>query len=226
MLREDSYQKGVRHSSCRALNAGPQSLTVLNREESSTEKFPFIHWFIHYATNLFFFFWVFIISQVQCQEPGIRHSAFCQVFILESMEGTNDRTISTESKWSGEGYFEWKGTDIMEGFPEEVTSETSRVLKEGTRDQCSRKSKVRVVIPEMWGVLLKPKQRIWFFFAASSSVLRLSICSLISSMLQLLIGAFLWYCIPKSLSSQYWCLLIIFSHSSWDFSGSWYYEWF
>lgn len=33
--------------------------------------------------------------------------------------------------------------DIMEGFPEEVTSETSRVLKEGTRDQCSRKSKVR-----------------------------------------------------------------------------------
>lgn len=51
-----------------------------------------------------------------------------------------------------------RDTDTMEGFPEEVTSGTSR--EEDTRDQCSRKSEVRVVIPEMGGVLLKPKQRI------------------------------------------------------------------
>lgn len=35
-----------------------------------------------------------------------------------------------------------RDTDTMEGFPEEVTSGTSR--EEDTRDQCSRKSEVRV----------------------------------------------------------------------------------
>lgn len=53
-----------------------------------------------------------------------------------------------------------RGMATRKGFPEEVTSGTSRVLKEDIRDQFSRKSKVRVVILEMQGVLFESKQRI------------------------------------------------------------------
>lgn len=79
---------------------------------------------------------------------------------------------------------------------------------------------------DFWYCFFSSKIFIWFFFFVEIFYFVICFKHICNCLLKHFYRSYFKIFVLTSVSSQCWCLLTVFSYSSWDFLGSWYDKWF